>query len=147
MKKELKQILFICVFLIVGCIIGYFFAIYQINQYKDPTFMALLASHNMSSSEPIGLTKSIINFGCLLAGIAIGGIFYNSIAKKWLTPIAPKIFIGFITFPFYTLAGIIGFIPFIIYKKNYEKKFIFSNIKIFKFCKSHCSNYSNFIKI
>ena len=56
MKKELKQILFICVFLIVGCIIGYFFAIYQINQYKDPTFMALLASHNMSSSEPIGLT-------------------------------------------------------------------------------------------
>ena len=116
MKKELKQILFICVFLIVGCIIGYFFAIYQINQYKDPKFMALLASHNMSSSEPIGLTKSIINFGCLLAGIAIGGIFYNSIAKKWLTPIAPKIFIGFITFPFYTLAGIIGFIPFIIYK-------------------------------
>lgn len=89
MKKELKQILFICVFLIVGCIIGYFFAIYQINQYKDPAFMELLASHNMSTSEPIGLTKSIINFGCLLAGIATGGIFYNSIAKKMVNPDCP----------------------------------------------------------
>lgn len=116
MKQELKQILVICVFLIIGCVIGYFAAVSQINQFKDPEFIELLASYNMPVPEPMGHTKSIILFGWLFAGIATGGIFYNSIAKKWLTPIAPKIFIGFITFPIYTVAGTIGVIPFIIYK-------------------------------
>ena len=116
MKQELKQLLFICIFLISGCVIGYFFAVNEINQLKDPEFIALIARYNMSVPEPVGFTKSIILFGWLFAGIATGVIFYIGIAKKWLTPIAPKIFIGFMTFPFYTLVGIIGSIPFIIYK-------------------------------
>ncbi|WP_069988271.1 hypothetical protein [Massilioclostridium coli] len=115
MKKELRQILFICAFLIIGCVIGYFFAVNQINQFKNPDFIALLASHNMPVPEPVDITMSITLFGWLFSGIATGIIFYLNISKKWLTPIAPKIFMGIITFPFYTLAGVIGVIPFTIY--------------------------------
>lgn len=32
MKKELKQILLICLFLIIGCVLGYFVALNQMNQ-------------------------------------------------------------------------------------------------------------------
>lgn len=115
MKKELRQILFICAFLIIGCVIGYFFAVNQINQFKNPDFISLLASHNMPLPEPIDITMSIMLFGWLFSGIATGIIFYLNISKKWLTPIAPKTFMGIITFPFYTLAGVIGIIPFTIY--------------------------------
>ena len=40
----------------------------------------------------------------------------QSVSKKWLTPIAPKIIIGIIAFPIYTCIGIISSIPFIIYE-------------------------------
>ena len=43
MKKELQRILLISIFLIIGCVIGYFLAIYQIHQFNDPEFIALLA--------------------------------------------------------------------------------------------------------
>lgn len=33
-----------------------------------------------------------------------------------MTPLAPKTIIGIITFPIYTCIGIVGSIPFIIYK-------------------------------
>ena len=36
MKKELKQILLICLFLIIGCVLGYFVALNQMNQLSDP---------------------------------------------------------------------------------------------------------------
>ena len=77
----------------------------------------------MSVPEPLGFTRSILSFGLLFAGIPTGLIFYSVIVKKWLTSIAPKIIIGFVTFPIYTLAGVIGSIPFIIYKGI----FIFKN--------------------
>lgn len=116
MKQDLKQLSFICIFLMIGCAVGYFFSVSLINQLKDPEFTALLASHNMSVPEPPEVIESVIAFGWLFAGIATGIIFYNSIAQKWLTPVAPRILIGFITFPFHAWVGAIGFLPFIIYK-------------------------------
>ena len=116
MKKELKQILLICLFLIIGCVLGYFVALNQMNQLSDPEYIAFWTSQNMSVPEPLGFTRSILSFGLLFAGIPTGLMFYSGIVKKWLTPIAPKIIIGFVTFPIYTLAGVIGSIPFIIYK-------------------------------
>ena len=77
----------------------------------------------MSVPEPLGFTRSILSFGLLFAGIPTGLIFYSVIVKKWLTSIAPKIIIGFVAFPIYTLAGVIGSISFIIYKGI----FIFKN--------------------
>ena len=79
----------------------------------------------MSVPEPLGFTRSILSFGLLFAGIPTGLIFYSVIVKKWLTSIAPKIIIGFVAFPIYTLAGVIGSISFIIYKGI----FIFKNNK------------------
>ena len=116
MKKELKQILFVCVFLIIGCVLGYFTALNQMNQLSDPEYIAFWTSQNMSVPEPLGFTRSIFSFGLLFAGIPTGLMFYSGIVKKWLTPIAPKIIIGFVAFPIYTLVGVIGSIPFIIYK-------------------------------
>ena len=101
---------------IIGCVLGYFVALNQMNQLSDPEYIAFWTSQNMSVPEPLGFTRSILSFGLLFAGIPTGLIFYSGLVKKWLTPIAPKIIIGFVTFPIYTLAGVIGSIPFIIYK-------------------------------
>ena len=116
MKKELKQILLICLFLIIGCVLGYFVAANQINQLSNPEYIAFWTNNNMPVPEPLGYTKSIISFALLFSGIPTGAIFYNSISKKWMTPLAPKIIIGIITFPMYTCIGIVDSIPFIIYE-------------------------------
>ena len=78
----------------------------------------------MSVPEPLGFTRSILSFGLLFAGMPTGLIFYSGLVKKWLTPIAPKIIIGFVAFPIYTLAGVIGSISFIIYKGIFIFKII-----------------------
>lgn len=116
MKKEQKQIMSICAFLIIGCVLGYFVAANQINQLSNPEYIAFWTNNNMPVPEPLGYTKSIISFALLFSGIPTGAIFYNSISKKWMTPLAPKIIIGIITFPMYTCIGIVDSIPFIIYK-------------------------------
>lgn len=105
----------ICAFLIIGCVLGYFVAANQINQLSNPEYIAFW-TNNMPVPEPLGYTKSIISFALLFSGIPTGAIFYNSISKKWMTPLAPKIIIGIITFPMYTCIGIVDSIPFIIYK-------------------------------
>ncbi len=51
----------------------------------------------------------------LFSGIPAGLIFFSHIAKKWLTSAAPKIIIGFLTWPIYTLAGAVGAIPLVVY--------------------------------
>ena len=115
MKKELQRILLISIFLIIGCVIGYFLAIYQIHQFNDPEFIALFAHKNMTVPQPIGIVPCTILFGLLFSGIPTGLIFFSHIVRNWLTVLAPKVIIGFITFPIYTLAGAVGSIPFIIY--------------------------------
>ena len=116
MKKEQKQIMSICAFLIIGCVLGYFVAANQINQLSNPEYIAFWTNNNMPVPEPLGYTKSIISFALLFSGIPTGLIFYNGISKKWMTSLAPKIISGIITFPIYTCIGIVGSIPFIIYK-------------------------------
>ena len=116
MKKEQKQVMIICIFLIIGSVLGYFVAVNQINQLSDPEYIVFWSNNNMPVPEPLGYTKSIISFALLFSGIQTGLIFYRNISKKWLTPIAPKIIIGIIAFPIYTCIGIISSIPFIIYE-------------------------------
>lgn len=114
MKKEQKQILYIFTFLILGCVIGYFVAVTQMKQVSDPEYIAFWASQDMPVPEPIGFPRSIISFGMLFPGYLRGDIF-SHIAKKWLTSAAPKIIIGFLTWPIYTLAGAVGAIPLVVY--------------------------------
>lgn len=116
MKKELKQISIIIIFLVIGCVMGYFVAAEQIKQLSNPEYIALLNSKGMSIPEPIGFTRSIISFGLLFSGIPTGIILYSYLSSKWLTSKAPKVLIGVIAFPIYGLIGAVCSIPFIIYK-------------------------------
>ena len=100
MKKELKQISIIIIFLVIGCVIGYFVAAEQIKQLSNPEYIALLNSKGMSIPEPIGFTRSIISFGLLFSGIPTGIILYSYLSSKWLTSKAPKVLIGVIAFLF-----------------------------------------------
>lgn len=114
MKQELKQVLWVSLFLIAGCIAGYLLALYQTGQCSDPAFIAFWTSQNMPVPEPVGVLHGVIAFGLLFSGIPTGLIFYAHMMQKWLTPAAPKIMIGFIAFPIYTLAGAVGSIPFLL---------------------------------
>lgn len=78
--------------MIIGCVLGYFVAVTQVNQLIAPEYIAFWTSKNMPVPEPLGFAKSIISFGMLFSGIPTGLIFYSSIAKKWLTPIDNRIY-------------------------------------------------------
>lgn len=52
MKKELKQILLICLFLIIGCVLGYFVALNQMNQLNI-IFYSLPEQHSQPDVEVI----------------------------------------------------------------------------------------------
>lgn len=116
MKKDLKHILFICIFVIIGCALVYFGAESQRSALEDPKYIMLLKQHNFPIPEPQDIKEAIMSCGYIFSGIATGIIFYNKLAKIRLTPAAPKIFIGFMTFPFHAVAGMIGVIPFMFYK-------------------------------
>ena len=60
MKKEQKQVMIICIFLIIGSVLGYFVAVNQINQLSDPEYIVFWSNNNMPVPEPLGYTKSII---------------------------------------------------------------------------------------
>ena len=62
MKKEQKQVMIICIFLIIGSVLGYFVAVNQINQLSDPEYIVFWSNNNMPVPEPLGYTKSIISF-------------------------------------------------------------------------------------
>ena len=53
MKKEKKQILYIFIFLILGCVIGYFVAVAQMKQVNDPEYIAFWARHAGSGTDRI----------------------------------------------------------------------------------------------
>lgn len=63
MKKEQKQVMIICIFLIIGSVLGYFVAVNQINQLSDPEYIVFWSNNNMPVPEPLGYTKS--NFICI----------------------------------------------------------------------------------
>ena len=115
MRRELKQVLYVCAFWLIGGMLGYFVVTNQMNQMSDPEYIAFWASQNMAAPEPLGYTRGILSFGLLFSGIPTGLMLYCGIVRKWLTPIAPKMIIGLITFPIYTLVGAIGSIPFVVY--------------------------------
>ena len=77
MKKELKQILLICLFLIIGCVLGYFVALNQMNQLSDPEYIAFWTSQNMSVPEPLGFTRSILSFATVYKGNIIKNLIMD----------------------------------------------------------------------
>ena len=72
---------------------------------QRPRLHRLLDQSKYACSGACRVLHGVIAFGLLFSGIPTGLIFYAHMMQKWLTPAAPKIMIGFIAFPVYTLAG------------------------------------------
>lgn len=70
----------------------------------------------MTVPEPMSIPACVMLCAWLFSGIAAGLILYKKAAGKWLTSRAPKVLLGIMLFPFYTLPGLIGVIPMVLYK-------------------------------
>lgn len=122
MEKKTKrilcivQILFIIVFMLIGALLGHIIASQQNEQLSDPEFLQSLAEHNFPVPEPIPPLHVILGFTLLFGGIPAGGIIFRYYADKWLTSIAPKIIIAFITLPIYVMVGSLCVLPMLVYK-------------------------------
>lgn len=116
MKKDLKQVLIILIFLILGFEAGYLLEITQKNLLNDPSYIEIWTSNNMPVPETPGFAKSIVLCGLLFSGVPTGFIFYIGIANNFTSSIVTKIIFGFLTYPIYAIAGVLGSIPFVIYK-------------------------------
>ena len=47
--------------MIIGCVLGYFVTVTQVNQLIAPEYIAFWTSKNMPVPEPLGFAKSIIS--------------------------------------------------------------------------------------
>lgn len=99
---------------IIGGIVGFVLGKIQIQQLQDPDFIQQLMSHNMMIHEPMGATNSMMLGICVFSGVTTGLILFNYLSRK-LT-VAVRVIVGILTFPFYSIAGIVGVIPFLIYQ-------------------------------
>lgn len=111
MKPAGKRILLIVLFVLLGMLIGYRTAVTQNLQLKDPEYIAFFTDHQLPVPEPIGLTQAMGGFALLLSGIPTGLMLFQFAAARWFTSTAPKILLAILTFPIYTLLGIVTSIP------------------------------------
>ena len=68
MKKEKKQILYIFIFLILGCVIGYFVAVTQMKQVNDPEYIAFWASQDMPVRNRSDFRGASFRLECFFPG-------------------------------------------------------------------------------
>lgn len=113
MKKELKHLISIIIVAIIGSIVGYILGQIQINQLQNPDFIQQLISHNMMIHEPIGIINSMMLGACIFSGVATGLMIYNHFTAKIKFVI--KVIVGILLFPFYSILGIVGVIPYFIF--------------------------------
>ena len=114
MKKESKHLIMIIAMAIIGSIVGFILGKIQIQQLQDPDFIQQLMSHNMMIHEPMGVINSMLLGTCVFSGVTTGLILYNHLTRKFTA--AVRVMVGILAFPFYSIAGIIGVIPFLIYQ-------------------------------
>ena len=116
MKKELRHIIYIIVFALIGMMLGYMLVNLQHEQIKDPEYLAVLASHNFPIPEPMEFKEGMASLAFIFSGIPTGSIIYRYLSNKWFTSMAPKIILAVFLLPFFIgLASICA--PFmVIYK-------------------------------
>lgn len=114
MKKESKKIIMVIAMAIIGSIVGFILGNIQIQQLQDPDFIQQLMSHNMMIHEPMGVINSMLLGTCVFSGVTTGLILYNHLTRKFT--VAVRVIVGILAFPFYSIAGMIGAIPFLIYQ-------------------------------
>ena len=116
MRKEWKRLLLVAGCLLIGCLLGYFVSVTQAREQDDPAYLAYFEEHDLPVPEPAEPLNNIIGAGLLLAGVPTGLMLYQRIADKRGLRAGRKLLIGLVTFPIYTLLGVIGAIPFLLYQ-------------------------------
>lgn len=116
MSKEWKRLLLVAGCLLIGCLLGYFVSVTQAREQDDPAYLAYFEEHDLPVPEPAEPLNNIAGAGLLLAGVPTGLMLYRHIAGKWGLCAGKKLLIGIVTFPIYTLLGVVGGIPFLLYQ-------------------------------
>lgn len=116
MKREWKPILCITAFMLIGACFGYLFVTTQHAQLSDPKYIRFWTDRDFPVPEPLTFLQGILGFSFLLAGIPAGAIIYRYFASQWFKSSAPKVLIAIITFPIYTMFGVICALPILLYK-------------------------------
>ena len=116
MRKEWKRMLLVAGCLLVGCLLGYFVSVTQAREQNDPSYLAYFEEHDLPVPEPAEPVNNIISAGLLMAGIPTGLMLYQYIADKWGLYAGRRLLIGIVTFPIYTLFGVLGAVPFLLYQ-------------------------------
>lgn len=116
MRKEWKRLLLVAGCLLIGCLLGYFVSVTQAREQDDPAYLAYFEEHDLPVPEPAEPLNNIIGAGLLLAGVPTGLMLYQRIADKRGLRAGRKLLIGLVTFPIYTLLGVIGAVPFLLYQ-------------------------------
>lgn len=115
MHKNLRRLLTVASCLLIGCLLGYLVSVTQANEQKDPSYLAYFEEHDLPVPEPAEPLNNIIGAGLLLAGVPTGLILYRHMADKWRIYGKRRLLIGIVTFPIYTLLGVLGAVPFLLY--------------------------------
>ncbi len=116
MSKEWKRLLLVAGCLLIGCLLGYFVSVTQAREQDDPAYLAYFEEHDLPVPEPAEPLNNIAGAGLLLAGVPTGLMLYRHIGGKWRLCAGKKLLIGIVTFPIYTLLGVVGVIPFLLYQ-------------------------------
>ncbi|MBS7219592.1 MAG: hypothetical protein KH028_09295 [Oscillospiraceae bacterium] len=116
MHREWRQLFLVVSCLLIGCLLGYFVSVTQAKEQDDSSYLAYFEEHGLPVPEPAEPLNNIIGAGLLLAGIPTGLMLYQCIADRFRLYAKRRILIGIITFPIYTLFGIIGAVPFLFYQ-------------------------------
>ena len=102
--------------LLIGCLLGYCVSVTQAREQDDPSYLAYFEEHALPVPQPAEPLNNIIGTGLLLAGIPTGLMLFQRIADKCGLYAGRKFLIGIITFPVYTLFGVLGAAPFLLYQ-------------------------------
>ena len=100
MRREWKRLLLVAACLLIGCLLGYFVSVTQAGEQNDPDYLAYFEEHGLPVPEPAEPRNNIIGAGLLLAGV----------------PTGLMLLLGNVAFPVYTLVGVIGAVPFLLYQ-------------------------------
>lgn len=114
MSKEWKRRRLVAGCLLIGCLLGYFVSVTQAREQNDPAYLAYFEEHGLPVPEPAEPRNNIIGAGLLLAGVPTGLMLYRHIAGKRGLCAGKKRLIGIVTFPIYTLLGVLGAVPFLL---------------------------------
>lgn len=120
MKKNVKKILVIVGFSLLGCLVGYFVVKTQESQLQNPQYLKVWVRNNMPIPEPLSYLSAMTGFAMLFGGIPTGIIIFMYIVNRVVAKEKVKtgwIFLaGILLFPMYTVIGAVVILPVLVFQ-------------------------------